>query len=447
MKTHSRREFLTKTALGSAALLGFPTVIPSSVLGESAPSNRVNLGFIGVGRRGFGIGTHDFLALADARTVAVADCFASRRNAFAAKMNEHYGTNVCQPYADHREVLAREDIDGVVIATPDHWHAPLAQAAAEAGKDIYLEKPLSVSMHAAMGLRKAIADNGRIFQYGTQQRSFTGAQLAVDLVRNGYIGEVERVDVWSPCMGDRQWGLSAQTKPVPDDLDYGRWIGPAPMKPYSDARCSFRGSTHCYDYSLGHISGWGAHPLDILQWGMEDGVRPVSCEGTGTLPPEGDLFDTLRSWDLHLKCEDGMPLRFMSMDVANPVVMDYHFAWKLNGTTFHGDEGWVSYSRGACYMFMGGKRVNPTKIVFKGTDKRVRASRSHASDFVACIKSREPTMSPIESAVRGDTISHLGNICVRIGRPLTWDPATESIAGDEDASKMLDRPQREWLAG
>jgi predicted dehydrogenase len=443
----SRRRFLTRTALGGIGALSFPSIVPARVLGKTAPGKQVTLGVLGVGRRGFELCTKNFGAMRDVRILAVADCFQARRDSFAATMNQRYGKNVCRAYADHREVLARKDIDGVVIATPDHWHLPLAMAAVAAGKDLYLEKPLGLALADALALRKILAGRDTVFQYGTQQRSSGAARLAVDLVRNGYVGAIERADVWAPMFGEGAQ-RSTDTAPVPPGLDYNQWLGPAPLRPYSEARCSFYGATHCYDYSLGFIAGWGAHSLDILQWGLDrDHTSPVHYEGTGELPPPDAFFDTVRNWDLHLKYADGFPVRFMSAAVAEPVIRGYHFAWKPNGTTFHGDEGWVSYSRGTCYMARNGKRVNTSKWDFTSADKRVPVSRTQGRNFVDCIKTRRATINPFESAIRSDTISHMSNVCVRTGRSIKWDPAAERIVGDEAASKMLDRPHRDWTSG
>lgn len=446
MNTH-RRSFLKGAAAGSAAL-AFPSILPSSAWGATAPSRRVHLAAIGVGGRGGGNCMHNFAPREDVRFLAVADCFRSRRESFAGKVNKQYGQELCRPYADYREVLARDDIDGVVISTPDHWHVPVAVQAALAGKDMYVEKPLSIAMAWAMRLREVAQEKEIVFQYGTQQRSGKAARTAVDLVQNGYIGTLKRVDVWSPNLNPAN-RTPCTPEPVPEDLDYETWIGPAPMKPYCKVRCTNTGAWHCYDYALGFIAGWGAHPLDILQWGLQrDDTGPVQYQGKGFLPPEGDLLNTVRTWDVNCTYADGLPVRFMSADVAKPEVMKYHVGFKSNGTTFHGSEGWVSYSRGACYMSRKGEMVNTSNFSFKESDQRTYVSDSQAGNFVDCIKNRKPTINPLESAIRSDTISHLSDLCIRTGKEIRWDPKSETIVGDAETSALLTRPVRApWKVG
>lgn len=450
-KRFSRREFL-KTA---AAVAAGPVIVPSSVFGRNAPSDRIALAVIGVGNRGASNVWADFVTTQDdIRLVAACDCFASRRNDFAAKANEHYGAKVCRPMADWREVLARKDIDGVIISTPDHWHVPLAYHAALAGKDMYVEKPLGVAMAWAWKLRRAVAEKKVIFQYGTQQRSSGEFTRAVELVRNGYIGKIKHIDAW--CSGMRSPDSYAETyeahfrdtepAPVPDGLDYEMWIGPAPMKPYTKSRCTEWGAYHIYDYALGFIAGWGAHPLDIAQWGLDrDGTSPVHYEGKGEIP-SGGLFDTVDNWDIACRYADGLTLRFMCDRVARgvPGLMDdpKKRPFMDHGTTFWGEDGWISVSRGALYA--NPKSLQTAQI--RADEKPVIRSASQGRNFVESMRTRRPTVNPLESAIRSDTISHMSDIAVRLGRPIRWDPAPEMIIGDVEASKRLDRPMRRpWI--
>lgn len=213
----TRRGFI-KASAATAVVAGFPTIVPSSVLGKTAPSNTVTLAAIGVEERGFGDCWHNFAPAKDMKFIAVADCFVSRRNKFAQLYNKKYGSEVCKTYVDFHEVLARPDVDGVVVSTPDHQHVPIAWAAAMAGKDMYVEKPLSVAMAWSQKLREAGSKKDVIFQYGTQQRSMRSSQLATDLVRNGHIGTIERIDVWAPG-GPAHWGKPGSAA-VPADLVY-----------------------------------------------------------------------------------------------------------------------------------------------------------------------------------------------------------------------------------
>lgn len=435
----SRRDFLRRA---TAAVLA-PSILPSSSLGKTAPHNRVTLALIGAGGRGNGL-LKGFVPLEDAQFLAVCDCFRDRRKRVRDSLNNLYGRQVVKAYADFREVLARDDIDAVIIATPDHWHVPIAIAAARAGKDMYVEKPLGVSMTWAWVLRKAVRNKKRIFQYGTQQRSSAAFRNACELVRNGYLGHIERIEAWCPDISPQyaafhvpQFGSTAPVDP-PEGFDYNTWLGPAPLKPYTVDRCTCYGAYHIYDYALGFIAGWGAHPLDIAQWGLNlDDTSPVQYEGTGTIPTQG-LYDTIDSWDVECRYANGVKMRFMGSRVAEPVVSAYR-SWKDHGTTFFGSEGWISVDR-------GGVCASDPKllaITLRPNDLRLRAPESHAQDFVACVKSRQTPISPLEAAIRSDTISHLSDIAIRLGRPVRWDPKRERILDDREAGALLDRPLRE----
>jgi predicted dehydrogenase len=441
----SRREFIR-----SAAVLAAPVIVPSTVFGRYAPSNRINLAAIGVGNRGASNVWQDFVETQeDVRLVAACDCFSGRREGFAAKVNEFYGSKVCAPMADWREVLARKDVDGVVISTPDHWHVPLAYYAAKAKKDMYVEKPLGVAMAWAWKLREVIAANKLIFQYGTQQRSSGEFTRAVELVRNGYIGKVKHIDAWCSGMSSpdgyaqvfNEHFKNTEPEPIPPGLDYEMWIGPAPMKPYTKSRCTEWGAYHIYDYALGFIAGWGAHPLDIAQWGLDtDGTSPVHYEGTGEIP-NGGLFDTIDNWDIRCRYENGVTMRFMCDRIAKEVegVFDPRTRPFLDhGTTFKGEDGWVSVSRGVLYA--SPKELQRKKI--RDDEKPVIRSSSQGRNFVESMKTRRPTINPFESAMRSDTISHMSNIAIRLGRPVRWDPRAERIIDDAEATKMLGRPMR-----
>ena len=444
----TRRSFLKSAAAIAAA----PTIVPSGLFGRQAPSERINLAAIGVGNRGAGNVWADFVEpQSDVRLVAACDCFAGRRNDFAAKVNAHYGAKICAPMADWREVLARKDVDGVVVSTPDHWHVPIAYYAALAKKDLYVEKPLGVAMAWAWKLRSAAEANKIVFQYGTQQRSSAEFTRAVELVRNGYVGKIKHVDAWCSDMRSSGWYAEVfaerfkdvEPAPLPADLDYEMWIGPAPMKPYTKTRCTEWGAYHIYDYALGFVAGWGAHPLDIAQWGLDmDHTSPVFYEGKGEVP-QGGLFDTVENWDIRCRYANGVTMRFMSDRVAKdvPGLMDdpKKRPFMDHGTTFWGEGGWISVSRGALYA--SPKELQTARI--RDDEKPVIRSTSQGRNFVESIRSRRPTVNPLETAIRSDTISHLSDMVVRLGRPIRWDPDKERIIGDAEAEKRLDRPLRE----
>lgn len=436
--TPTRREFIKWTSTA----LAVPLVLSGRARGEKAPSNRVNLALIGAGGRGSGL-LNDAVRLPEAQFLAVCDCFKERRESTRDKLNTFYKGDMVQAHADFREVLARKDIDGVIIATPDHWHVPIAIAAVRAGKAIYVEKPLGVSLEWAWELRRIAAERKSIIQYGTQQRSAPQFRQACELVRNGYIGEISRVDAWCADISSQyaafnvpQFG-STEVAPVPDGFDFERWLGPAPVSDYTVDRCTCYGTYHVYDNALGFIAGWGAHPLDIVQWGLgTDTTSPVLYSGTGSIPEKG-LYDTVESWDMECTYKSGIKIHFMGHRVAEPVVSAYR-PWKDHGTTFFGTEGWISVDRGGIHA------SNPDilKITFKEGDTRLKATSSHMGDFLQCAKTGDVPVSPLEAAIRSDTISHMCDIAIRLKRPVQWNPEKESILDDAEAAAMLSRPVR-----
>lgn len=445
-----RRQFLKQTAFAAA----IPTIISSTALGKGdtpPPSERVNLGYIGVGGRGGGLMRGTLNGHNEAQVVAVSDCFESKRKKALDKIKEIYTkkgrASDARAYADFREMLAREDIDGVVVATPDHWHVPISYYAIQAGKDVYVEKPLGVSVDYGFKLRKLVQDKKAVLQYGTQQRSSYYFRFACELARNGYIGELESIDAWCPglmssgfyagAFADGNEKIKPATQP-PKDINYDRWIGPAPMKPYTDIRVTNWGAWHIYDYALGFIAGWGAHPLDIAQWGNDtDETAPVHYEGTGTIP-KGILYDTVAKWDIRCKYANGVKMRFMDDLTAMPVVKKYNPKARDHGTTFHGTEGWVSVRRGT--INFSDEKLRRLKL--KSTDTHLYESKSHLGNFIDCIKTRKKPVSPIETAVQSDLISHLSNAAIRLNRPVKWDPKTEQVIGDSELAKSLNRKLR-----
>ncbi|MBE3069081.1 MAG: Gfo/Idh/MocA family oxidoreductase, partial [Planctomycetes bacterium] len=389
-----------------------------------APSNRVALGHIGVGGQGSGL-LGGVLGLAEGQSLAVCDPIKERREARAAGVEKHYAAEAakgtykgCKAYNDFRELLARKDIDAVVVATPDHWHVPIALAAVQAGKDVYVEKPLGISVTHDKTLREAVHRYGAIFQYGTQQRCFnTHCGFACELVRNGYIGELKAIHVVAP---DGETGGNPAPQPVPPGTDYDLWLGPAPVAPYTHDRVIGTGRYHIYDYAIGFIAGWGAHPLDIAHWGYPH--IPVEYEGTGLIPTEG-LFDTVVHWDVRGRYASGV-----------------EFTLKPGGdkTTFVGTEGWVAPTRGG----ITAEPASLLKVKIKNEEVHLLQDNHHYRNFLTAVRTRKTPASDIDSAVQSDFISHLGDICIRTRRKITWDPKAEQIVGDEAASRMLSRAMR-----
>jgi hypothetical protein len=423
-KPVSRRHFLKRTSLAGGTALFLPTLVPSSVFGANAPSNRVAVGHIAVGGQGSAV-MGGFLGLPQGQSVAVCDPIKERRESAAKRIEQHYAGKTgqgsyqgCKAYNDFRELLARDDIDAVVVASPDHWHVPLALAAVQAGKDVYVEKPLGTSIEQDKALRAAVHRYGAIFQYGTQQRCFsTHCAFACELVRNGYVGELKAIHVIAP---DGETGGKAIPQPVPEGLDYDLWLGPAPVTPFTHDRVFGTGRWHIYDYALGFIAGWGAHPLDIAHWGYPH--IPVEYQGTGFIPTEG-LFDTIVHWDVRGRYASGM-----------------EFTLKTGGdkTTFVGTKGWVAAWR-------GGISANPEsllKIKIKPDEVHLLQDTHHYHNFLDCVRIRKTPASDIDSAVQSDFMSHLGDIAIRTGRTIKWDPQKETIVGDDAAARMMRRAMR-----
>jgi len=438
----SRRSFLKTSGLAAAAV-AFPTVASSRGRRRTPPSERVVIASLGVGSRGNGVLGGFMRNYDDVQAVAVCDPFLSKRVNTKAAVDEYYGNKDCQAYEDYRDVLAREDIDAVLVTSCDHWHVHLAAAAVRAGKDVYVEKPLSPSLGWSWRLREIVREHSAIFQYGTQQRSDAKFRRVCELVRNGYIGELKSVDVWCPDAADdwndfkvKRYGMTG-AQPVPEGLNYDLWTGPAPARPYNEDRVRREGSFHVYDSSIGFIAGWGAHPLDIAQWGLDmDESGPVLYEGTGKLPERG-LLSTVEEWDIRCTYPGGVVMHFLSARLAKENGIDYRKRWSSHGTTFHGSEGWISVDRG------GIEYSSPTlaEVQLGDDDQPLYASPAHDRNFIDCVKSREQCVSPLETAIRSDTISHLSQLAVRTGKTIEWDPITET-ATDPFIHSILDRPQR-----
>jgi predicted dehydrogenase len=413
--TMSRRTFLRKGAAGAA----LPLMLPAAARGAS---EKITLGCIGVGPQGAGV-MRNFLRHRTARVVAVCDVQRPRREAARDLVNKHYGDTGCAMYTDFRELLAREDIDAVSIASPDHWHVLHAIHAARAGKDMYVEKPLGLSLAELQALRHEIHANGCRFQFGTQQRSSRNFQQACELVRNGYIGELKTMKVGAPASIP---GGELTPAPVPDWLDYDLWLGPAREAPFAENRIINNYWWHMSDYALGFVAGWGIHHVDIAQWGNgADGSGPVEIEGTGEFPEEG-VRDCATGWDIRCRYANGVDMHFTDNN-RNP-----------QGVIFEGTEGRVYVRRGVLETEPASLlRVNP-----KPGEIHLDESRDHTGNLLDCIRSRRPAVCNIDTAVASDIICHLSNIAMRTGRKLRWDPDKECFIDDRDAARFLKRAMR-----
>jgi predicted dehydrogenase len=443
----SRRSFI-KTAAAAGAAFAVPNILTRPLFGAPSANGTVNVAMIGCGGIGTGYHLAHFKQMADVRVVAVADAYKSRREAAAAGVNQHYGEkDIIKAYADFREILARPDVDAVIIGAHDHWHIPMSIAACKAGKDVYCQKPLAVDWDLCQSLRAAFAGSGRIFQFGTQYRSMGNYRLMVELVRNGYIGELKHIDQW--CRGVA-WDVeqyhvkpygSAAPAPVPADLDFDMWQGPTPMAPYTVDRCTNWGGYHCPETSLGFIAGCGIHELGIVQWANKsDHTSPITYKGTGFFPTEG-IYRTLAKWDVNCEYANGVTMRMMDADTAKETVTKCLGAPpRYDGAIFHGTEGWISVAQG-----FQSSNQKLWKTEFKSTDERLPVSPEHNRNFIDCVKSRKETMCPVEMAIRADTICHLAIAAVKTGRAIHWDPVREQIIGDPHAARLLSRPYRhQW---
>jgi len=452
-KTATRREFLAAAGTGivwTSVLSGFPSIVPASVFGANAPSNRVNVGAIGTGRisRGHdmpGIWKHE-----TARIVAVCDLDSRRAQDARVLVNGHYSRKTGKPYdgvtsyADYRELLANKDIDAVVISTPDHWHALNAIHAVEAGKDVYLQKPASLTIAEGRALSNAVHRSGRIFQIGSQQRSSPQFRYAAELVRNGRIGQLKTVEVGLP--GDPA-GQDEPAMPVPKHLDYDTWLGSTPAVPYTEKRVHPQagygrpGWLRCEQFGAGMITGWGAHHIDSAHWGMgTEYTGPVEVWGSAEFPAGG-------LWDVH------GPFRTEAL-YADGVRMIVSGEFP-NGIKFIGTEGWVFVSR-------GNETVTASDPVSRLKDSRALASSDpgiitsvigpdeihlyestdHHGNWLACVRSRQLPIAPVEIAHRACSACLIHHLAMKTRRKLFWDPVRERFKNDDEANAMLSRPQR-----
>jgi len=436
----NRRDFLKRIGTAAAAISA-PSIVPASVFGKNAPSNRITIASIGVG----GQGTHNlnaFLRKSDAQVLAVCDVekgsneygaylwgqwfgaeparrLVDKYYAGQSDSGSYKGTDAC---SDFRRIIERDDIDAVVVCTPDHWHIPISVAAAKAGKDIYCEKPLSLTIAQGRQLVDAVEKYGRVFQTGSHRRSADSIRKACELARNGYIGKLEHIRTYIPgnnCQCEPTWSPQR----VPESLDYDFWLGPAPKQPYHQQRCHYQ-FRFIADYSGGQITNFGAHFLDMAQWGLgTDLSGPTEIQGQGRFPETG-LFNT---------------------------ALEYHISYKYpNGTVIHCDTGpgpHVRFEGTEGWIEINGFNISASdpaiiKEKIKPSETHLYRSTDHHQNFLDCVKSRRKPITHTEIGHRSATMCHLGNIAAITGRKLTWDPAAEQFANDPVANQMCTQPLR-----
>jgi len=422
MKKISRRNVLQRGAVSFA--LPYLVTRLETTQANAAPSSQLTMGAIGLGNQGLH-NLKSFLTCEDLRVLAVCDVDAGHLLAAKQIVDAAYGNQDCHSYRDFYEVLARDDIDTVLIATPDHWHALLAIEAAKAGKDIYCEKPISLTIAEGRAVADTMQRYGTVYQSGTQRRSNACFRFGVDIAQSGMLGRLQELHCYyhnGPTCPPQK------PEPVPDGFDYDRWLGPAPYEPYTPRRChsTFR---WLYDYSGGQLTDLGAHFNDLAQWA--NGTQysgPTEYEGWAEFPKEG-LFNT--------------PVRFgVVATYPNGVKMIIHDETEPGrgprGNKFVGTEGWVSTDD------TGKVTASSEEILRKlsSTQRDYEYMMGHHRNFLDCVKTRAKTIAPAEVAHRSTTTCHIANICLRLGRKLAWNVEAERFVNDSEADRMMARAMR-----
>jgi predicted dehydrogenase len=433
----SRRDFAKTTIKGAVGAMVLPTILPSCSRHKGA-NDRLLIASIGVGSRGSNELKSYILPLEESYSVAMCDVHQDRREKWTQFVNEHYKSNgiaapECRSYLDFEEILERDDIDAVHITTPDHWHVPGAIKAARAGKHIMLAKPLGLSYPNYLKLQEAIQENNVKFHYATQQRTFEHMKAGVAMIQEGKIGDVEKVDVWCPGKNPVSSPECVEV-PVPDTFDYERWTGPAPLNSYCPDRVTNNSSWFQYDYSIGFLAGWGAHPLDIMVWALKDQVSGVySAEGTGTFWSEGGIYDNIYEWDVRYKYENGLEVHFTHIDDESNDILAHREEKEWNGTTFYGTKGWISLSRNSV-------QSNIPEI-HQELNALTRGNNTLGQAFLDVILGKYPEICPLDEAIISDTISHMGDIAIRLQKPVSWDPVAGKV-DDPEGDKLYVREMR-----
>jgi predicted dehydrogenase len=429
----TRRSFLRKAGAAAGAIAA-PLAVPSSILGNAlraAPNDRIAVGWIGTGDRGTAVAS-EFMVQKDVQFVAACDPKRWALEAAKKRIDRYNKDDSCKTYGDLRELTARRDIDACLVTTCDHWHVLASISAARNGKDIYCEKPMGLSVAECQALREAILKNKRVFQFGTQQRSDPKFRQACELALNEKVGKVHTINVWSPASNA---GGPTNVVPVPEGLDYETWLGPAPFKPYTQDRVTNQWWWFISDYALGFIAGWGIHPIDIAAWGAGAKIGgPVEVEGKGEFPKEG-VCDTATNWRIKYRYENGLTINFTGWPSLEEWTKRYP-GIESHGTAFEGTEGWVHVNRAVVNASI------PNLLESKNEGIRLTESPGHVRNFLDSVKSRQKAICDIEEAVRSETLCQIGEIAIRLGRKVRWDPKTETFPGDEEANRRLSRPMR-----
>lgn len=439
MQKLNRRKFLGQTSAAAAGITAFPNIIPSSALGADgnvAPSNRIVMGCIGVGGQGTG-NMNAFLGSPEMQIVAVCDVDNNHRKRAQDIVNKKYGNSDCATFDDFRALLADKSIDTVTVCTPDHWHALASIAAAEAGKDIYCEKPLTNTIAGGKAVYAAVKRYGRILQTGSHERSRPNARLACELVRNGRIGKVHTIEVNLPCDQEHHLSVLNDRKvytplPVPGEFDYNMWLGPAPDAPYMEKRCHFWWR-FILDYGGGEMTDRGAHVIDLAQLGNNtDHTTPIELWAKGDRT-DSNLWNAFFNYNFECKYANGVTM----IGSGN----------SPRGVKFIGTDGWIFI-----HVHGGHLEASSQELLLERlgpNEESLGRSTGHHANFIASVKSRK---QPFASAMIGHhtaTICHLLNISMQLGgRKLKWDPEKEEITNDPGANRLLCRSFRSpWTLG
>lgn len=444
--TLHRRAFL-KTSTAALSAVAFPNIVPSTVFGAN---EKIAVGCIGVGSRGRA-NMNVFLGLDDCRVVAVCDPYQDRQQQAKNLVDGKYGDQGCAMFGDYRELLARKDIDAVMIAAQDHWHALIATAAAASGKDMYCEKPTGVSVEQSRLMVNAMRQHKRVFQSGTWQRAQGKFRQACALVLNGYIGKVTEIQVSAPGPHYQpKYEGTMDPQPVPAGFDWTTWRGPAPDKPYNPGRVAWPDWYLIWDYCAGFICNWGVHHLDIAHWGCPAIWRePCEIECKGGYRKKG-FTDNIESWHATFTFASGLKMVFTD-ERQQPV-----------GTKFIGEKGWIHVDRGpeegkitAEPASLLQARLAPGEthaydtgdpgediitIKAKAGDRIAFRSFNHGDDFLKCVRTRKDPVSSIDATHAASCLGLIAEIAARLETKLKWDPVKEQFLGNDEANQRLIRP-------
>jgi len=394
----------------------------NEIYGKNAPSNKIAIGMIGTGNHGIHRNLNMFLRQKDAQIVAVCDVFKSRMLNAQSMVNNYYKSKGCSIHSDFREILDRDDIDAVMISTPDHWHSLMSAMAIRRGKDVICEKP-TLTVAEGRYLSDLVKKTGKVFQTSTEDRSLFIYHRLAEVVRNGRIGKLEKIKVTLPA--GKRFPNENPISP-PTDLDYDLWLGPAPFAPYTKSRTKQQHWRHVWDYSGGKFSDWGMHQLDTAQWANDtERTGPVSIHGKGTVN-EGSMYNTFVDYEINYTYSNGVKLNV-----------------KSGGTSIHffGSEGWCGSKSWDSGLEASNKNIVKDPIPENGLHLFTCKEGEHRN-FLDCVKSRNEPYFPAEIGHRCATLCHLGNISMRLDQGLDWNPETEKITNSKAASSMLSREMR-----